>query len=239
MASIADKQSHASEQFHGSGRADARTLASSAYSELRRDIVGLQLQPGEKLRLKDIGDRYGYGLAPLREALSRLASENLVVAEDQRGFRVTDVSLKDLLDLTFVRKNVEALALRSAIENGDDEWEGEVVAAFHRLSLAQTRRQDDPASLNRDWKERHRAFHHAIVAGCGSPRLMAMRDLLYDQYDRYRRIASGHVTMKRDISAEHQAIYEATIERRAGVAAQLIAEHIERTSEIARAVGLD
>jgi DNA-binding GntR family transcriptional regulator len=215
-------------------KSEARTLASSAYAEIRRDIVDLVLRPGEKLRLKDIGERYGYGLAPLREALSRLTSDNLVAAEDQRGFSVTDVSLRDLLDLTFVRRNLEAVALRASIENGDDEWEGDVVAAFHRLSLAQMRRQDDPSSLNTDWKERHQAFHHAIVSGCGSPRLLAMRDLLFDQSDRYRRVASSQITVSRDISGEHQAIFDATIARKSDLACELIAEHIDRTAEIAR-----
>lgn len=216
-----------------SKKSDSRTLASSAYADLRRDIVDLKLKPGEKLRLKDIGERYGYGLAPLREALSKLASENLVFAEDQRGFSVTQVSLSDLLDLTFVRRNIEVIALRASIENGDDEWEGNVVAAFHRLSLAQMRRQDDPTSLNTDWKERHRTFHHAVVSGCRSPRLMAMRDLLFDQSDRYRRVAASQIEVPRDIGGEHQAIFEATISRDADLACQLIGEHIERTAAIA------
>ncbi len=220
-------------------RSNSRTLASSAYAEIRRDIVDLSLRPGEKLRLKEIGERYGYGLAPLREALSRLASENLVAAEDQRGFRVTEVSLRDLLDLTFVRRNIEVIALRAAIDKGDDEWEGNVVAAFHRLSLAQMRRQDDPASLNSDWKVRHQAFHHAIVSGCGSPRMLAMRDLLFDQSDRYRRMASSQVNVSRDIRGEHQAIFDATMARDADRACGLLAEHIERTAEIAKNVTLE
>lgn len=215
-------------------KSDSRTLASSAYADIRRDIVDLNLKPGEKLRLKDIGARYGYGLAPLREALSKLASENLVAAEDQRGFRVTEVSRSDLLDLTFVRRNIEITALRASIENGDDEWEGNVVAAFHRLSLAQMRRQDDPSSLNTDWKERHQMFHHVIVSGCGSPRLMAMRDLLFDQSDRYRRIAAAQIDVPRDISGEHKAIFDATLSRDADLACRLIGDHIDRTAEIAK-----
>lgn len=214
-------------------RPDNRTLASSAYADLRRDIVDLKLKPGEKLRLKDIGERYGYGLAPLREALSRLASENLVASEDQRGFKVTEVSLQDLRDLTYVRKNIEVIALRAAIERGDDEWEGNVVAAFHRLSLAQMRRQDDPSSLNTDWKLRHQAFHHIIVSGCMSPRLLSMRDLYFDQADRYRRLASSQVEVPRDISGEHEAIFKATMARDADLACRLIAEHIDRTADIA------
>ncbi len=220
-------------------KSDIRTLASSAYAELRRDIVDLKLKPGEKLRLKEISARYGYGLAPLREALSRLASENLVASEDQRGFRVTSVSAQDLNDLTYVRRNIEVIALRAAIENGDDEWEANVVAAYHRLTLVQMRNQNDPALLTQEWQERHQAFHHATVAGCRSPRLLSMRDLLFDQADRYRRLASSQLDIPRDIAGEHQAIYEATIARNADRACQLIAEHIDLTAEIAEQTSFD
>ncbi len=215
------------------GKLEPRTLASSAYAKLRSDIVDLRLPPGEKLRLKSISERYGYGMGPLREALSRLATENLVEIEDQRGFRVTTVSQTDLMDLTFVRRNIEILALRTAIEIGDDQWEGHVVSTFHRLSLAQERKQNDPATLSNDWKERHFAFHRALVSGCRSPRLIAMRDLLYDQADRYRKLAASDFTNPRDIAGEHRAIFDATIARDADLACKLIAEHINKTTEIA------
>ena len=64
------------------------TLAEKAYDNLRQDIVRGAFVPGSPLRLADLGERYGMGFSPLREALNRLQSERLVTSESLRGFRV-------------------------------------------------------------------------------------------------------------------------------------------------------
>ncbi|WZB63375.1 GntR family transcriptional regulator [Achromobacter xylosoxidans] len=69
-----------------------RTAASALANDIRADIISGHLPPGGRLRIKELCERYGSGAIPLREALSRLATSGFVVAEDQRGFRVADVS---------------------------------------------------------------------------------------------------------------------------------------------------
>ena len=101
----------------------SRTLANETFEKLRADILSTSLPPGMKLRFDDLREAYKVGLSPLREALSRLAENRLVVATGQRGFRVPSVSVRDILDIAMVRKEVEGLALRLSITNGDDAWE--------------------------------------------------------------------------------------------------------------------
>src|SRR5579863_3457019 len=84
-----------------------QTLASTALERLRADILSCRLQPGQRLRFEELRTGYDLGLSPLREALMRLASEGLVRVEDHRGFRVAPISRSDLLDITFVRKELE------------------------------------------------------------------------------------------------------------------------------------
>ena len=67
--------------------------------------------PGEKLRIEHMKDDYGVGGATLREALSLLISDALVVSQGQRGFRVAPVSLEDLADITETRVMLEGEAL--------------------------------------------------------------------------------------------------------------------------------
>ncbi|HEY0918718.1 GntR family transcriptional regulator, partial [Devosia sp.] len=94
----------------------ARTLASDVRERLRADIVSGALKPGLRLRFDEIRARYDVGLSPLREALFRLASEGLVVSEDHRGFRVAPVSRAKLMDISFMRKELETMALKLSIE---------------------------------------------------------------------------------------------------------------------------
>jgi hypothetical protein len=67
----------------------ARTLSEHAYHQLRQHIIEGHYPPGAKLRVEHLKDVYGVGAGTLREALTRLVSDALVVAEGQRGFRVT------------------------------------------------------------------------------------------------------------------------------------------------------
>ena len=78
---------------------------------------------------------YGVSVSTLREILNWLASEKLVLAEGQRGFEVTDVSVEDLKEIAAFRELLETHALTQSFATGDVEWEANVVAAHHKLSL--------------------------------------------------------------------------------------------------------
>ena len=68
-----------------------RSLTSAVFAQLRAEILSCRLKPGEKLLIAGLAQRFSVSLSAVREALSRLAAEDLVQAEDQRGFRVSPV----------------------------------------------------------------------------------------------------------------------------------------------------
>ncbi|MDI3567508.1 GntR family transcriptional regulator [Bradyrhizobium sp. Arg816] len=68
--------------------------------------------------IDQIAERFAVSLGAVREALSRLTSDRLVVAEPQRGFMVAPISAADLIDLTAVRIDIETRCLRSSIMRG-------------------------------------------------------------------------------------------------------------------------
>ena len=215
--------------------ANARTLASQAQELLRADILSGRLEPGQRLRTKDLQARYGLGLSPLRESLQRLSAEGMVVNDEQRGFAVAPVSVDELKDLTLARTSLESIMLPMAIAQGNADWEAEIVAAFHRLS--RTPLPVDPAAEAdaRQWELRHRAFHHALVAGCNSPWLLRLHGQLVDQSERYRKIRILHHQKQgaqvRDVNAEHQAVMDAVLRRDAARASELMTRHLQATSQ--------
>ena len=109
------------------------SVAETTYDTIRDDIVAGRLKPGERLKLERLRTRYGASVSTLREILSRLASDGLVVAEGQRGFEVTPVSAGNLRELSDLRKLLESTALELSFAAGDMDWEGRVVAAHHKL----------------------------------------------------------------------------------------------------------
>jgi GntR family carbon starvation induced transcriptional regulator len=223
------------------GASSARTLARRAYDRLRRDIVNGDLAAGSKLKLEALVQHYEIGMSPLREALARLVGDQLVKTEDQRGFWVAPLSLAELDDISRVRNLIETEALRMSIEQGDEAWEVNVRAAFAALTEIEETVTGYQAPVPREvvthWEECNRNFHNSLIAACDSPWLVKLQELLYHQAERYRRVSLSSSRGKRFVHDEHQAIFEAAVERNAVKACRLTQEHLMRTyDEVRRAV---
>lgn len=220
------------------GDGEPATLGEAAYQRLRSDIVVGTLKAGEPLRLEALRQRYGLSFSPLREALMRLQSERLVLSTALRGFSVAPLSREEIEDATETRILIESEALRRAMRKGNDDWEAGIVAAFHALSL-QVERQSRTAGkvATADlfaMEERHHHFHRALIAPCGSPRLLELAEQLYVETQRYRLpnyFGGALGKRQRDATAEHRAIMEATL-RRSEEAVRLLAEHYRKTAAI-------
>ena len=210
---------------------ETRTRNASVYSRLKTDILECHYMPDERLRFDDLRLRYEVTVGPIREALMRLMSESLVSGEEHKGFRVTGVSAEQLRDITSVRHEVEALAIRWAIEKGGDEWEAAVVGKYHALSIRPMQTAGNDHRLDPEWERRHKDFHAALYQACGSVWLTQFCNLLRDQTDRYRRLWFRQFSDTRDIDAEHRALTEAVTRRNAETATTLIRGHIARTAD--------
>lgn len=213
-------------------------MARRAYQRLRQDIVAGHLQPGSKLKLESLVQAYGIGMSPLREALARLAGDQLVKTEDQRGFWVAPLSLEELDDISRVRTLVETEALRLSIEKGGEDWEQDVRAAFEALARIELALPGAQMPLAQDtleqWEERNHAFHTALVSACGSQWLVRLQELLYQQAERYRRVSLSHSQGRRFVHDEHVAIFEAAVARNALRACRLTEDHLMRTYDAVR-----
>lgn len=220
----------------------SRTMASTLAASIRTDIINGTLPPGSKLQIRELCDRYSAGAIPMREALSRLATSGFVVAEDQRGFRVAEVSAEELADITEARIHIECEALRRSIEHGDLDWEEKLAGAHHRLSRLPML-AEGAAGVDAEWERAHMAFHSALIGGCDSKWLVALAELLRDQTARYRNLSvansprpskgkSKRADATRDVRAEHQQIVDAALARDAHRASTLLAEHLRATTQL-------
>jgi DNA-binding GntR family transcriptional regulator len=208
---------------------DGQTLATSITNQLRADIMGCVLEPGQTLRFDWLRETYKISISPLREALTRLVSEGLVALADHRGYRVAPLSVAHLLDLTLVRKETEALGIRLAIERGDDHWESSVLAAFH--TLAKSSGRGGQQLFDPEWEKRHRTFHDSLYAACGSPILLSQIAQLNNQWARYRLLSGRYMSQQRDILREHTELKDGTVARDPVAATHAIQQHIQRSTD--------
>jgi DNA-binding GntR family transcriptional regulator len=210
----------------------AATLATSLYDQLRADLLAGAHEPGSRLGIEALCAHYATSQTPLREALNRLIADGLVQRREQRGFAVAAISPADLDEITRTRCWLEEIALRESMAARSTAWEEALVLAHHRLartprSLRSDRFEDNPA-----WEPLHRAFHRALIAGCGSRWLLAFCEQLADQHHRYRRLSAPRAFAKRAVKDEHQALLDAALGGDADQAVALLQAHFRRTAKV-------
>jgi GntR family transcriptional regulator, carbon starvation induced regulator len=212
----------------------ASTLTEALHERLRHDIILGVLPPSAKLKLEKLSKAYDVSVNTLREALSRLAADGLVVAEGQKGFAVLPVSDEDLRQITEMRQLLECHALKQSIAAADLDWEARVVGAYHKLSKIEELVEAEPETYGEPWERANQGFHEALVSNCRSRWLRLYLRAVYDMSRRYRMLSLKTKPFPRSQSAaEHRLILEAVIGRDGDKASRLLAEHILKAAQLA------
>ena len=204
------------------------TVGQSTFQTIKEDIIFGNLKPGLKLKLGVLKDQYSASVSILRETLNRLASEGFVEAKDQRGFYVATTSKEDFLEIANLRILLECYALELSIKNGDSEWEGNLVSAHHKLSLAEKEIQTNHYYEKNIWKKCDHNFHHALIQACDSKNLLSLHSTLYDKYFRYEMLL---LTFQGKEDTEHQDMLNAALNRDVKLAQKLLKNHIQSAEE--------
>ncbi|MGI9391172.1 MAG: GntR family transcriptional regulator [Boseongicola sp.] len=205
------------------------TVGASTYQRIKRDIIFGDLAPSTKLKLDGLRERYSASMSTLRETLNRLASEGFVVARDQRGFFVNDVSREDLIEIANLRILLECHALRLSVAKGDADWEGNLVAAHHKLHLIEAKLLAGDTSSKEDWKRYDWEFHLALIEACGSSNLLSLHAVLFDKYLRYQMLMLTN--RGQEAVDEHREMLQAALDRDVDRTAEILRLHIERGLE--------
>nr|WP_239092189.1 GntR family transcriptional regulator [Streptomyces sp. SID14478] len=200
-----------------------------AYETLRRRILEVQLQPGERLVERDLAAELDVSRIPLREALRRLEADGLVLIVPHRGALVAPFTPADVRDLFDVRESLESLAARLTAERCDADGLARLAARLDAARAA-TRAKDRAAIA-----AANAGFHTDIVELADNPLLTSMMRPLETRTHWLFRL-----TAQRDPArqcAEHEVLYEAIAAGDADRAAALAHTHVAdgRTESLALA----
>src|SRR4029077_7758475 len=201
------------------------SVSEKAYRQIRTDLIVGKLVPNETLILERLREDYGASVGTLRELLSRLVSEGLVVAEGQRGFEGGAISAGNRREIAGLRLLLESHALKQSFRAGDIDWEGRVVAAYHKLCAIEKKLLSGARADPETWKRYDFEFHQALISACGSNALMETHAPVYDKYLRYQMIAG---IFRGEIAArEHRSLLECALARDSQRACEILTVHIE------------
>ncbi|MDL2398153.1 GntR family transcriptional regulator [Rhizobium mayense] len=201
------------------------TVSDVVLRRIRDDIISGELAPGAKIKLEQAKERYSISVSSLREILNRLTTENLVVAEGQRGFEVSPASGKELAELADLRVVLETHAIALSFAAGDLEWEGRIVAAHHKLATAEKTLLSGDASRTIDWVRYDWEFHQAIVSACNSSTLMTVLSSVFDRFLRYHMLARSF--RGRAVVDDHRLLFQLALKRDIEGAQAAIRRHIQ------------
>lgn len=211
------------------GNRQVVTLTKSVYAQIRSDVLSGRLRPGERLGAEGLRIRFNTGSSPVREALNRLLAEGFVSLEEQKGFRVAPVSRQELSELVKARCWIDGIAVAESIKAFDTLWEEELVLTMHRLARAT--RDESGEGSGPTWEGIHKAFHMALVSGCGSSWIVRISEQLFDAAERYRLLGVAYVPARSELD-EHQAIVDACFRRDIDGAIELLRQHYKQTFDV-------
>lgn len=158
-----------------------QTAAEQAYEELRRRIVMGELQPSTPLPLVELANALGVSTTPVRNALSRLQTEGLVVHYRHRGTIVAPLDLEDLEVIQAVRAGIEGKAALLGAPRLTDSTIEEMQSTFERLQRAASS-VDTFLPLN--W-----TLHDLCYSAGGRKRLLDLIHSYQRRAERYIRLA--------------------------------------------------
>ena len=203
-----------------SGRHDRRKVTDWVYAELKGAIVSLRLAPGEPLREATLAEQLGVSKTPVREALSRLEQEGLVVTTSFKGAVVTSYSRQDLLELYELRELLETAGVRIAAESMGERQRAHlarIAAEGRRL-----RGTPDEAALAAVISE----FDNVLLEDVRNTRILALMANLRAHLTRIEHLTAGIPGRVERSADEHERIIEAIATRDPALAEERTREHI-------------
>jgi DNA-binding GntR family transcriptional regulator len=205
--------------------ADRLSLPDAIRRSLRQQILAGELSPGQALRQDELARRFGVSRVPLREAMSRLEAEGLIVLRPHRGYLVTSLDRDEIMEMFELRMAVEehagyvATRVRSAADIAE-------VAAFLRRMEAL-----DPANGDylAQWARLNQAFHQRLFASSGRRHVVHIADRLRDAVEPYIRMEARMTGQFHEAQMEHRELFVAFEAGYASIVGQLSRQHCQST----------
>jgi DNA-binding GntR family transcriptional regulator len=194
------------------------TVAARIAEAIAERIISGALQPDAPLRQDHVAREFKSSHVPVREAFRQLEAQHLVVGLPRRGVRVAPLDATSVREIAEMRAALEVVALRQAASK---------MTSTHLAGIELALIEGDNAETLADFEAANRAFHQALVALCGMPRLLSSLDGLQRANSRLV-FAMAHSSGWRPRSnQDHRLILQALRARNIEQACSLLARHIQ------------
>ena len=201
-------------------------LSDAVYQDLLERILVGTYKPGELLRQEELAARYSVSRVPVREAMSRLASDGLLVFRPRRGYAVKALDAREIKEVFDLRTIIEEHAGRLAAAHRGPEDITRVARILQAMGAVDLR---GPQGV-REWLDLNRKFHGEIFTSSGHAHVCRVAAMLRDTVEPYIRIEVMITGDLDQANTEHHGIFEAFRRGDVDATGHLCREHCEHTA---------
>jgi DNA-binding GntR family transcriptional regulator len=203
------------------------TIAARITEAIAEQIIAGTLKPDAPLRQDHVAREFSSSHVPVREAFRQLEAQHLVVALPRRGVRVAPLDATAIREISEMRAALEVVALRHAVPK---------MSQAHLAKIEMALIEGDNAETLQEFEAANRAFHQALVAPCGMPRLLASLDGLQRANSRLVFAMARSAGWRPRSNQDHRLILQALRARDIEQASSLLARHIQTIERLSAPV---
>jgi len=211
-----------------------KTLRQKVYDQLRDKIISADILPGETISLRELAEKFGVSLMPVREALWQLESERIIVIESNKRIRVNTLTAKEMEEALRLRLLLESTAAERAC---DLRPESELPKLRKKLEALQ-----GAAERPKIFMRKNSQFHISIYSFADSPLLLEMIERLMARVGPYvytyavarqdsSRILKYHVNMFQGLAERNKKMITEALREDLKAAAHIILPALEQKSQ--------
>lgn len=195
------------------------------FETLRKAIINGDIKPGERLMEVALAEQMGVSRTPVREAIRRLEAEGLVTMIPRKGTHVSEVTVKDIMDVLEVRAALDRLATGLAAKNIKPNHI-KTIENIHKQFLNCVDKNNIEGAIRKDIE-----FHDVIYSIAGNPRLITVSSSLREQICRFRVMYMSDSIIAENVGQEHGEMLDALRSNEDKRAAELAEQHIKHQME--------
>lgn len=204
------------------------TLAEQIYDILKSDIMEKRIKPGDKLTLQALQDRFEVSSTPIRQALTRLVEDDLMVYYSNIGIKVNEMGAEDIKEIFTFTSDLDAIALKYSF-NGT-ERDKTIEDLENNLHLMKIATNENKPKL---WEECSDSFHLVFYDHCQNQRLINASEKMRGQLTICATDYESDPQNQIHIAEDHNNIYMAYKDGNCDLAERLMREHLLRSLEYA------
>ncbi|KJF26516.1 hypothetical protein TZ02_13130 [Clostridium aceticum] len=199
-------------------------MGDSVYYTLRKNIVALNLKPGEALSIKDISDQWNVSRSPVRDALIKLEKEGLVDIIPQKGTIVSKIDLKRVAEERFLRESLEEHAVREFIKTYK-ESDIAILRHYIEMQLQSLKDNDYTSFLAFD-----DSFHSVFFKSIDKNMCWEIIESMSGHYKRIRLMSLWDEKILSNVVLQHQEVLENICNNNLEGAVEILRKHLTKIS---------